>query len=92
MHGATGIILGYGITSAKLLKYFLIALIIHIPITLIFYLTTYFQLENLQVTLIFYGILTYWWANIKILPQIKKMPEKRKRAITSEKTNENQKK
>ncbi|MBU0496697.1 MAG: protease PrsW [Candidatus Thermoplasmatota archaeon] len=79
MHGATGILLGYGILKQQLIKYFAMAVLYHIPIPLLIFLTTSQHIEFLQVGVIFYGIIIYWYISTRILPQIKTHTEKRKR-------------
>ncbi len=87
MHGATGIILGYGIFKQQLTKYFMIAILYQLPIPLLIFLTTYLHLESLQVGIILYSIIIYWYITIRILPQIKTHTEKRKRTSRTIKEN-----
>ena len=66
-HGATGIIIGYGVYIGKLPKYFVLALFLHFPVNLWFFLTGLYDLEQLQVGLILYGLITYYYATKKII-------------------------
>lgn len=68
-HGATGILIGYGVFMAELAKYVIFSIILHIPITLWFVLTGYYRVEYLQVGLIFYGFLIFWYAYIRVMRQ-----------------------
>ena len=84
MHGATGVILGYGITTTKLRKYLPLAIILHIPIPSIILITTIIEVQYLQFTIVFYGAILYYYATIKIMPNIKNMDRKRKRTKKKE--------
>ena len=78
VHGATGAIIGYGVYVEKLSKYYVFALLLHIPVTVWFFLTGIFQVEQLQVGLVFYGLVIYWYATKKIMPQILNRSQRRK--------------
>ncbi len=69
-HGATGILLGYGIYQIRLPRYFSITILLHIPITIWFFLTTIINLEYLQIILIFYGLLLYWYTSTRFLKPV----------------------
>ena len=86
MHGATGVIIGYGISSAKLPKYLLFAILLHIPIPTTILITTFFQIQYLQFTIVFYGALLYYYTTVKIMPRIKTTTERRKRTRKSNAT------
>jgi hypothetical protein len=79
VHGATGLIIGYGIFIGKLMKNYVFALILHIPVTTWFFLTGIYKLETLQVYLVLYGIFIYWYATKKIMPQILNRSKRRKK-------------
>jgi hypothetical protein len=79
IHGATGAIIGYGIYAHKLSKYFVLALVLHFPVTSWFFITTFYEVEQYQIGLIFYGLVIYWYATKKIMPQILTTRERRKR-------------
>ena len=81
-HGATGAYVGYGIYTGKMLKYLLIAIIIQLPFNAIvdstrFYPNEYFR--YLQIGLIIYGGILFWYVIKKIMPKIKTTTERRKR-------------
>ena len=80
LHGATGICLGYGIYMGKLSKYFIFAILLHLPLTAFIFITTMFNIEYLQLGLIPYGLLIYWYTTKKIMPQILTKNMKRKRS------------
>ena len=83
MHAATGICLGYGVFSRKLSQYFILAIILHLPITGMSYVTALYRIEYLQVGLVVYGLIIYWYATKKIMPQILLQSKRRKRSKTS---------
>lgn len=78
-HGATGILLGYGIYSGALLNYFIITVLLHLPVTGWFFLTDYYDVEYLQVGIIVYGLIVYLYSTKKIMPLILSQSQKRKR-------------
>lgn len=85
-HGATGAYIGYGIYAGKMLKYLLIAIIIQLPFNAIvdstrFYPNEYFQ--YLQIGLIIYGGMLFWYVIKKIMPQILSQSKRRKRSKLS---------
>jgi len=79
VHGATGVIIGYGVFIGKLMKNYVFALILHIPVTIWFFLTGIYKIEFLQVCLILYGLVIYWYATKKIIPQILNRNQRRKK-------------
>jgi hypothetical protein len=79
-HGATGVFIGYGIYAGKLSKYFIFAVLLHVPVTGWFFLTVFYNVEYLQIGLILYGLIIYWYATKKIMPQILLRSERRKRS------------
>jgi len=79
-HGATGIFIGYGIYTGKLSKYFIFAVLLHVPVTGWFFLTVFYNIEYLQIGLILYGLVIYWYATKKIMPQILHRGRERKRS------------
>jgi hypothetical protein len=80
MHAATGICIAYGVYSYKMRKYLMFSIFGHIPVTFTIFLTTLYNVGELQVTLIIYGVVLYWYATKKIMPRIltknKKMKKK----------------
>lgn len=80
VHGATGVFIGYGVYVGKLSKYFTSAFLLHVPVTVWFFLTIFFKVEYLQIGLIVYGLIIYWYAIKKIMPQILSQSKSRKRS------------
>ena len=80
-HGATGILLGYGIYLGKLTQYLILIIVLHIPLTSIIFITLYLKVEYLQMSLVLYGLFLYWYATKKIMPQILEISKRRKRKI-----------
>lgn len=78
-HGATGTLIGYGIYSGNLLKYFILAVLLHLPVTGWFFLTDYYNIEYLQIGLILYGFIIYWYITKKIMSRILSQRNKKKR-------------
>ena len=72
-HGATGAYIGYGIYTGKMLKYLLTAIIIQLPFNVIVDLTRFYPNKYflyLQLGLIIYGGIVFWYVVKKIIPQI----------------------
>jgi hypothetical protein len=70
LHGATGLYIGFGVYSYKLIKYVLLSILLHIPVTAWIYITTEIERGYLQLAIFPYGILLYWHATTKIMPKI----------------------
>lgn len=79
LHGATGICIGYGVYAQKLMKYFIFAVILHIPVTSLFFLTGLYQVQYLQAGVIVYGIIVYWYCTTRIMSKIQVERQRRKR-------------
>jgi hypothetical protein len=77
-HGATGIIIGFGVYTKKLLKYFIFAVVLHIPVTIWFFITGIYQLEQLQLGLVIYGFIIYYYSIKKLMPKILNSSKRRK--------------
>ena len=78
-HAASGVIIGYGVYSHKLATHLTIAILLQIPITTLIGITNIFNISYLQIILIVYGIIIYWYATKKIMPRILKENQRRKR-------------
>jgi len=78
LQGATGIILGYGVFQGKILKYYFLVILIHIPFTAWFFLTGFYKIEQTQVLLIFYGLIVYWYSSNKLMKKILDINNKKK--------------
>jgi hypothetical protein len=79
IHGATGAIIGYGVYEEKTFTYYIYAVLIHLPVTLWFFLTGYYNMSQLQVGIIVYGIIVYWYVKKHIVENVLKQTENRKR-------------
>jgi len=84
-HAATGAIIGYGVYSHKLSTYLTFAILLQIPITAVIGVTNLFSISYLQISLVVYGIIVYWYAIKKIMPRILEESQRRKR--TQKETN-----
>ena len=80
LHGTTGVCIGYGIYIGKLSKYFIFAIILHVPVTGLIFLTTLYKVEYLQIGLIIYGLIIYWYVTKKIMPRILPQNQRKKRS------------
>jgi len=78
-HGATGVIIGYGVYVHKLTKYLTFAILLGFVITSVIVVTNLFSVSYLQISLVIYGIIVYWYATKKIMPRIRQESQRRKR-------------
>jgi hypothetical protein len=78
-HAGTGVLIGYGIYVHKLSKYLTIAILLHFVITTVIGVTNLFQVSYLQIILVIYGIIIYWYATKRIMPRILSESQRRKR-------------
>jgi len=78
-HAATGAIIGYGVYSHKLTTYLTFAILLQIPITTLIGVTNLFTISYLQISIVVYGIIVYWYATKKIMPRILQESQRRKR-------------
>ena len=78
-HAATGVLIGYGVYSHKLSTYLTSAILLQIPITTVIGVTNIFNISYLQISLVVYGIIIYWYVAKKIMPRILKESQRRKR-------------
>jgi hypothetical protein len=76
---ATGVIIGYGVYSHKLSTYLTFAILLQIPITTVIGVTNLFSISYVQISLVVYGIIVYWFATKKIMPRILEESQRRKR-------------
>jgi len=77
LHGSTGVTLGYGVYSSKLPKYFIISILLYLPV-FIFY-SGLINIVYLPIGLLPYGVVVYWFITSKIMSQILNQNQKRKR-------------
>lgn len=78
-HAATGILIGYGVYVNKLAKYLTIAILLHLVITTVIGLTNLFNIGYLQITLVIYGYIVFWYALKRVMSRILKESQRRKR-------------
>jgi len=71
-HAATGIGIAYGVYRYKMSKYLIISIIVYIPVTATIFITSLYNIGYLQVVLVAYGLILYWYATKKIMPRILK--------------------
>ena len=89
VHGSTAALLGYGIFKDQLMKYLLLTLFIHIVFNAFADLADPRLYENpniteyfpvLQLILVVFGLILFWYIQKNILPEIRTYEEKRKRS------------
>ena len=73
LHGATGVLIGFGVYKSNLLKYFILAVVLYLPVLI----TS--PIIYSSIALIPYALVVYWYSTVKVLPQILNDKEKRKR-------------
>jgi hypothetical protein len=78
-HAATGILIGYGVYINKLTKYLTIAILLHLVITGVILVTNLFQISYLQILIVIYGIILFWYTTKKVMPRILEEGQRRKR-------------
>ena len=76
---ASGAMIGYGIYTSKLTRYLTIAILLQLPITVLFFVTNLLRVGYLQISIVVYGIVVYWYATKKIMPRILAESQRRKR-------------
>ena len=81
MHGATGVLIGFGAYKRELTRWVMIAIIFEISFNLGFVLI--YNLINVNyavvIYLFFYGLILYWYATKRIMPRILVESLRRKR-------------
>ena len=81
-HAATSTYIGYGVYKNKLMKCLLVAIVAQLPFNLIAEATRYYSDPYhvyLQIALVLYGLIIFWYVIKNILPNILK-DERRKRS------------
>ena len=78
-HAGTGVLIGYGVYVHKLSTYLTIAILLHFVITTVIGVSNLFQVSYLQIILVIYGIIIYWYATKRIMPRILSESQRRKR-------------
>ncbi|KYK30864.1 MAG: protease PrsW [Thermoplasmatales archaeon SG8-52-3] len=69
-HAATGISIAYGVYKYKMRKYLMFSILFYIPVTATIFITAFYNIGYLQVILVAYGLILYWYATKKIMPRI----------------------
>ncbi|MFH1101902.1 MAG: protease PrsW [Methanobacteriota archaeon] len=77
LQSATGIVIGYGVYTRKLGTYLIYSILISIPVTGFIFITTWIKTEYLQVGIVIYGAIIYWYITTRVLPQI--LPDHRRK-------------
>jgi hypothetical protein len=71
LHGATGVLLGYGIYIGELFKFFIMSIVLYMPVTIsASVITIYPDFWYFEFWLLPYGLLIYWYATKKVMPKI----------------------
>jgi len=81
-HAATATIIGFGVYKGKLVKYLLTAIILQLPFNVILDITRFTEdalYLYAQIGLLIFGAIIYLYVVLKLMPNILKEPEKRKR-------------
>ena len=76
---ATGVLIGYGIYIKKLSKYLTIAIALELFITGVILITSLLQISYMQIIIVIYGILVFWYATKKVMPRFLDEGQRRKR-------------
>lgn len=71
IHGATGVLIGYGVYSSKLTKYLITAVVLTIPVPI------FFIIPYAALALVPYALIIYWYSTMNIMPNIKIKSRKR---------------
>jgi len=75
LHGATGVLIGFGVYKSDLLKYFILAVLLYVPV-----LITSTIIYS-AIVLIPYALVVYWYSTVKILPKILSQNKKKKKVV-----------
>jgi len=78
IHAATGICIGYGVYKYSLLKYLLFAILLYLPVTVLTFLSSLIKIDKLQLAILPYGIILYWYFTTQIMVRIKDQKGRKK--------------
>ena len=78
-HAGTGILIGYGVYAHRLATYLTAAILLQIVITTVIGVTNLLQVSYLQIILVIYGLLVFWYATMRVMPRILEESQRRKR-------------
>jgi len=70
LHGATGVLIGYGVYTSNLIKFFIFATLLYMPVII----TS--SIKYSAFIVIPYSLIVYWYATMKIMPNILKESKK----------------
>jgi len=81
MHGATGVLIGFGAYKRELMKWVMLAILLEISFNIGFIVIyNLVALNYVVVSFLFvYGLILYWYATKKIMPRILLESQRRKR-------------
>jgi hypothetical protein len=78
IHAATGVCIGYGVYIYSLTKYLLFAIVLYIPVTGLTYISAFLEKVYLQLLILPYGLILYWYFTTQIMVKIKIKKEEKK--------------
>ena len=78
IHAATGVCIGYGVYKYSLLKYLVFSILLYLPVTALTFSASLIKIENLQLAILPYGVLVYWYFTTRIMVRIKNQKDKKK--------------
>jgi hypothetical protein len=80
LQGATGVLIGFGVYKGKVAQYVAIAVVLHIAFITGLFFVQVLRISVVVVTYLFIaGLIIYWYATKKIMPQILREGQRRKR-------------
>lgn len=80
MHGATGLLIGFGVYKYSLYRYLIFSILFYLPVTVLFFVSTeIIKIGYLQLAIVPYGLIFYWYVTKKLMPEIINEPVKKKK-------------
>ena len=79
IHAATGVCIGYGVYIYSLTKYLLFAIILYIPVTGITYVSAFLEKLYLQLLILPFGLILYWYFTTRVMVKIKLKKDKKEK-------------
>lgn len=81
LHGTTGLIIGFGVSTGKLIRFFSYAILLHLPITSLNVIMLSLEVTSwYHIFALAYGLIIYIVAMQKLMPKISPDTRSRKRA------------
>ena len=77
LHGATGVLIGFGVYNFELVKYFISSVLLYIPPMLFSDFAGVEKISFIQFALIPYGLLLYWYVTTRVMSRILVVRRKR---------------